>query len=90
LYKFEQIYTLETGQRRGQTRPDGARRRARRKGKRGCPTGARQGPDKARRGGGQKDYLLLKEKLTCSVYMSCKSSSAFDVSEVDVKKFYDD
>jgi hypothetical protein len=33
----------------------------------------------ARPGGGRKDYLLLKEKMTCSVYMSCKSSSASDV-----------
>jgi hypothetical protein len=51
--------------------------------------GARRGPDGmpdggqtgARRGGGWKDYLLLKEKLTCSIYMSCKSSSASDVSD---------
>jgi hypothetical protein len=35
----------------------------------------------AKRGGGRKDYLLLKEKLTCSVYVSCKSSSASDVSD---------
>jgi hypothetical protein len=61
--------------------PDGARRRARRKGRQGCPTGARRGPDGVRRGGGQKDYLLLKEKLTCSVYVSCKSLSASDVSD---------
>jgi hypothetical protein len=38
----------------------------------GCPTGAR-------RGGGRKDYLLFKEKMTCYVYVSCKSSSASDV-----------
>jgi hypothetical protein len=38
-------------------------------------------PDGARWGGGQKDYLLLKEKMTCSVYVSCKSSSAFDASD---------
>jgi hypothetical protein len=37
--------------------------------------------DGARRGGGRKDYLLLKEKLTCSVYVSYKSSSASDVSD---------
>jgi hypothetical protein len=67
------------GARRG---PDGAGRGARRgqhEGRTGCPTGARQGPDGARRGGGRKDYLFLKEKLTCSVYVSCKSSSASDV-----------
>jgi hypothetical protein len=39
------------------------------------------GPDGARRGGGRKDYLLLKEKMTCSIYVSCKSLSAFDVSD---------
>jgi hypothetical protein len=49
----------------GPTGPDGARRSARR----------------ARRGGGRKDYLLLKEKMTCSVYVSYKSSSASDVSD---------
>jgi hypothetical protein len=43
--------------------------------------GARQGPDGARRGGGRKDYLLLKEKLTYSIYVSYKSSSASDVSD---------
>jgi hypothetical protein len=42
-------------------------------------TGTDGGPDEARRGGGRKDYLLLKEKMACSVYVSCKSSSAFDV-----------
>jgi hypothetical protein len=35
----------------------------------------------ATRGGGWKYYLLLKEKLICSVYVSCKSSSASDVSD---------
>jgi hypothetical protein len=40
----------------------------------GCPTGARWG-------GGRKDYLLLKEKMTCSVFVSCKSSSASNVSD---------
>jgi hypothetical protein len=35
----------------------------------------------ARRGGGRKDYLLLNEKMICFVYVSCKSSSAFDVSD---------
>jgi hypothetical protein len=39
------------------------------------------GPDEAGRGGGQKDYLLLKEKTTCSIYVSYKSSSASDVSD---------
>jgi hypothetical protein len=42
--------------------------------------GLDRGPDGARQGGGRKDYLLLKEKMTCSVYMSCKSSSASDMS----------
>jgi hypothetical protein len=37
----------------------------------------RQAPRLARR----KDYLLLKEKMTCSVYVSYKSSSASDVSD---------
>jgi hypothetical protein len=35
----------------------------------GAGRGARRGPDGAKRGGGRKDYLLLKEKLTCSVYV---------------------
>jgi hypothetical protein len=43
-------------------------------GQMGCPTGAR-------RGGGRKDYLLLKEKTTCYVYVSFKSSLASDVSD---------
>jgi hypothetical protein len=47
----------------------------------GAGWGARWGPNGARRGGGRKDYLLLKEKLTCSVYVSYKSSSASDVSD---------
>jgi hypothetical protein len=54
-----------------------------------CSTGATWGggrgpdggPDGPRRGGGRKDYLLLKEKMTCFVYVSCKSSLAFDVSD---------
>jgi hypothetical protein len=52
-----------------------------------CKT--RRGPNRARRGGGRKDYLLLKEKTTCSVYVSCKSSSASDVSDAGwlLKKF---
>jgi hypothetical protein len=45
----------------------------------GVPDGGQTGPDGARRGGGWKDYLFLKEKLTCSVYVSCKSLSASDV-----------
>jgi hypothetical protein len=53
----------------------------------GGPTGAKRGarrePDGARRDGGWKDYLLLKEKMTCSVYVSCKSSSASDVSNAE-------
>jgi hypothetical protein len=72
--------------------PDGVARRRARQGWTGCLTGARggarRGPDGARRsarrarqGGGQKDYLLLKEKMTCSVYVSCKSSSASNVSD---------
>jgi hypothetical protein len=40
-----------------------------------------EGPDGARRGARRKDYLLLKEKTTCFVYVSCKSSSALDVSD---------
>jgi hypothetical protein len=48
-------------------------------GKMGAGRGVRSGLDGARWGGGRKDYLLLKEKLTCSVYVSCKSLSAFDV-----------
>jgi hypothetical protein len=54
----------------------------------GVPDGVKWGPDRARRsaqrakrGGGRKDYLLLKEKMTCSVYVSCKSSSTSDVSD---------
>jgi hypothetical protein len=50
----------------GQTGPDGV------------PDRARQS---ARRDGGRMDYLLLKEKMTCSIYVSCKSSSASDVSD---------
>jgi hypothetical protein len=38
-------------------------------------------PHGATRDGGQKDYLLLKEKTTCSIYVSCKSSSTSDVSD---------
>jgi hypothetical protein len=70
--------------------PDGAERGARRGLERvpdGVPDGVKRGPDgarrsarRAKRGGGRKDYLLLKEKMTCSVYVSCKSSSASDVS----------
>jgi hypothetical protein len=55
--------------------PDGGQTRAGR--------GARQGPDGGRQGGGRKDYLLLKEKMTCSVYVSGKSSSASDVSDAE-------
>jgi hypothetical protein len=51
-------------------RPDGGRM--------GGPTGARWG---AKRGCGRKDYLLLKEKTTCFVYVSCKSSLASDLSD---------
>jgi hypothetical protein len=75
--------------------PDGAGRGARRGPEgvpdgwpNGVPDGARRGPDgarrsarRAKRGGGWKDYLLLKEKMTCSVYVSCKSSSTSDVSD---------
>jgi hypothetical protein len=39
------------------------------------------GPNGARHDGGRKDYLLLKEKMTCSVCVSCKSSLASDVSD---------
>jgi hypothetical protein len=39
------------------------------------------GPDGAKRDGGRKDYLLLKEKMTCSIYVSCKSSLASDESD---------
>jgi hypothetical protein len=71
--------------------PDGAERGARR-GLEGVPDavpdGVKRGPDgarrsarRAKRGGGRKDYLLLKEKMTCYVYVSCKSSSASDVSD---------
>jgi hypothetical protein len=67
------------GARRG---PDGGAQWGPDEGRTRCPTGARRGPDGARQGGGWKDYLLLKEKLTCSVYVSCKSSSASDVSDV--------
>jgi hypothetical protein len=51
--------------------PDGARRGAQ-QGQTECLMGAR-------RGGGRKDCLLLKEKVTSSVYVSYKSSSASDV-----------
>jgi hypothetical protein len=72
--------------------PDGGARRGQRggrtgcqtgpdRGRTGCPTGATRGPHGGREGGGRKDYLLLKDKLTCSVYVSCKSSSASDVSD---------
>jgi hypothetical protein len=56
--------------------------------------GARRGPDRvpnedqtkcptgAKRGGGWKDCLLLEEKMTCSVYVSCKSLSTSDVFDV--------
>jgi hypothetical protein len=44
----------------------------------GGVNGARR---KARRGGGRKDYLFLKEKMTCFVYVSYKSSSASNVSD---------
>jgi hypothetical protein len=73
------------GQTEGQMGPDGVPDG----GLRGCPTGGQTGwPDgarrsarRARRGGGRKDYVLLKEKMTYSVYVSCKSSSASDVSD---------
>jgi hypothetical protein len=65
------------GARRSQTGgpngPDGARRGSQR-GQMECSTGAR-------RGGGQNDYLLLKEKTICSVYVSCKSSSTPNISD---------
>jgi hypothetical protein len=64
--------------------PDGAGRGARRGPEGvldGVPVGARWSTRRARRGGGRKDYLLLKEKMTCSVYVSCKSSSASDMSD---------
>jgi hypothetical protein len=48
----------------------------------GVPNGARWSARRARRGGGRKDYLLLKERTTCSIYVSYKSSSASDVSDV--------
>jgi hypothetical protein len=57
--------------------PDGVARRGARRG----PTGARRSARRARRYGGRKDYLFLKEKMTCSVYVSCKSSSTSDVSD---------
>jgi hypothetical protein len=56
-----------------------------RRGQTGGPTGADGldgGPDGARRGGRRKDYLFFKEKMTCSVYVSYKSSSASDVSDI--------
>jgi hypothetical protein len=40
-----------------------------------CSMGTR---GEARRGGGRKDYLLLKEEMRCFVYVSCKSSSTSD------------
>jgi hypothetical protein len=46
----------------------------------GVPDGARWSTRRAKQGGGRKDYLLLKEKMTCSVYVSCKSSAS-DVSD---------
>jgi hypothetical protein len=70
--------------------PDGVARQGRTECPTGCPTGGQTGwpnggpdgvPDGARRGGGRKDYLLLKEKMTCSIYVSCKSLSASDVSD---------
>jgi hypothetical protein len=33
----------------------------------GVPNGGQRGADGARRGGRWKDYLLLKEKMTCHV-----------------------
>jgi hypothetical protein len=73
------------GARRGQMgAPTGAKWGARwaRWARRGARRGPYGGPDGAIRGGGRKDYLLLKEKMTCSVYVSCKSSLASDVSDV--------
>jgi hypothetical protein len=52
----------------------------------GGPDGAKRGQtklDRARRRARWKDYLLLKEKMTCSVYVSYKSSSASDVSDAE-------
>jgi hypothetical protein len=46
----------------GQTGPDGARR-----GPNGEPDRSRRSARRVRRGGERKDYLLLKEKMTCSV-----------------------
>jgi hypothetical protein len=60
--------------------PDGVSNGARR-GSDGEPDKARRSTRQARRGGGRKDYLLLKEKVTCSLYVSCKSLSASDVSD---------
>jgi hypothetical protein len=80
----------QAGARQGPDRvPDGGRMGC----QTGCPTGghtgchtgagrgARRGPDEAKRGGGRKDYLLLKEKMTYSIYLSYKSSSVSDVSD---------
>jgi hypothetical protein len=82
------------GARRGRTGcATGGQTGVARQGRTGCPTGgqigwpngvpdgARRGPDGARQGGGRKDYLFLKEIMTCFVYVSCKSSSASDVSD---------
>jgi hypothetical protein len=52
---------------------DGARR-----GQSECPTGARWGPDGVADG---RIIYFEKKKLTCSVYVSCKSSSVSDVSD---------
>jgi hypothetical protein len=49
----------------------------------GGPNGLVEVPNGARRGGGRKDYLLLKEKMTCFIYVSCKSSSASDVFDAE-------
>jgi hypothetical protein len=76
----------------GQTGPDGVPDGGQTGWSDGVPDGARRGPDgeldkarqsarRAKRGGGRKDYLLLKEKMTCYVYVSCKSWSASDVSD---------
>jgi hypothetical protein len=47
----------------------------------GGQTGADGGPDVGPDGVADRDYLLLKGKMTCSIYVSCKSSSASDVSD---------
>jgi hypothetical protein len=62
--------------------PDGWPHGVARRGPDGGPTGPDRVPDGPDGVADGRNILLLKEKMTCSVYVSCKSSSASDVSDV--------